>query len=511
MPARISIRAYDDIEALLIAGYKIHLNHKMRLGQTSIIYFLSKIVASFTGFISTIYFARLLGADPLGIYYLVIGVVSWVAIAGKIGISGAVIKRVSEGEEQERYAVAGISFIALLFVVLSISLLILQPYVNDYFGHPVTGYVVLILLVTLMWSIVTSLLSGLHLVHLKGVLSPVKMGGQSLLQIGAVAAGLGLTGLFLGYIVGLVLTIFIGGAFVFRRLSSFQLPETHHYRSLFDYAKFSWLGNLESRMFNYTDVIVLGFFVPSALIGVYSIAWNIAMFLILFSSSISNTLFPEMSEQSAKDDPQSVANLLEDALSYAGLLLIPGLVGGMLLGERILRIYGDEFTQGAVVLSILIVAALIRAYQKQLLTTLNAIDRPALAFRANALFVVINLLLNIVLIYLYGWLGAAVATALSVGISFVVADYYLSSIITFTVPYSEIARQWLGAITMGVVVYGTLQLENDYSLLGHNVATVVLLVGLGASVYFLFLLAISTQFRQTVDRNLPVHIPFLSR
>ena len=463
------------------------------------------------GFIATIYFARLLGADPLGIYYLVIGVVSWLAIAGKIGVSGAVTKRVSEGEEQEKYAAAGFSFIILLFVVLSASLLVLQPYVDNYFGHPATGYVVLILLVTLIWSIVSSLLSGLHLVHLRGILSPVKTGGQSLLQIGAVAAGLGLTGLFLGYIVGLALTIVIGGAFVFRHFSGLQLPETRHYRSLFDYAKFSWLGNLESRMFNYTDVIVLGFFVPSALIGVYSIAWNIAMFLILFSGSISTTLFPEMSEQSANDDPQSVANLLKDALSYAGLLLIPGLVGGTILGERILRIYGDEFTQGAVVLTILIVAALIRAYQKQLLNTLNAIDRPDLSFRANALFVVTNVSLNIVLIYLYGWLGAAIATALSVIISLVVANHYLTSIIEFTVPYSEIVRQWLAAITMGVIVYGCLQLENVYSLLGHNAATVVLLVMLGATTYFLFLLVISTQFRQTVGRNLPVHIPFLSR
>ena len=461
------------------------------------------------GFIATIYFARLLGADPLGIYYLVIGVVSWLAIAGKIGVSGAVTKRVSEGEEQEKYAAAGFSFIILLFVVLSASLLVLQPYVDNYFGHPATGYVVLILLVTLIWSIVSSLLSGLHLVHLRGILSPVKTGGQSLLQIGAVAAGLGLTGLFLGYIVGLALTIVIGGAFVFRRFSGLQLPETRHYRSLFDYAKFSWLGNLESRMFNYTDIIVLGFFVPSALIGVYSIAWNIAMFLILFSGSISTTLFPEMSEQSANDDLQSVANLLEDALSYAGLILIPGLVGGLILGERILRIYGEEFTQGTVVLGILISAALVRAYQKQFLNTLNAIDRPDLSFRANILFVIANLALNGMLIYLYGWLGAAIATMLSVAVSLVVAHQYLTSIIDFTIPYTEISRQWLAAFIMGTVVYGGFYAENTYGVLGHNAGTVVLLVTLGAAVYFLILLLISTTFRTTVDRNLPFDVPLL--
>lgn len=481
----------------------------MKLGQTSVIYFGSRILASVLGFVATIYFARLLGAGPLGVYYLVIGVVSWLAIAGKIGISGAVTKRVSEGDEREQHAAAGITFVTALFIILSIVLLLFRPYVNDYLGYPATGYVVLILSVTLAWSIVSSLLAGLHLVHLKGVLSLVKTGGQSLLQIGAVAAGLGLTGLFLGYVAGFALVIAVGGAFAFSRLRGIYLPETRHYRSLFDYAKFSWLGNLESRMFNYTDVIVLGFFVPSALIGIYSIAWNIAMFLILFSGSISTTLFPEMSERSANDDPQSVANLLEDALSYAGLLLIPGLVGGVILGERILRIYGDEFTQGTVILGILIVAALVRAYQKQLLNTLNAIDRPDLSFRANALFVVVNLSLNVVLIYLYGWLGAAAATVLSVAVSLVVAHRYLRTIVDYAIPYTEIARQWIAAVVMGAIVFGGVQFENTHGVLGHNAATVVLLVGLGAGVYFLTLLGISPRLRTTVARNLPFDLPFV--
>lgn len=482
----------------------------MRLGQTSVIFFTSRITASILGFVATIYFARLLGADPLGIYYLVIGVVSWLAIAGTIGISSAVTKRVSEGDERKKYTTAGFSLIAFLFVILSIGLLLLRSHVNNYIGYPATKYIVLILLVTLGWSMVSSLLSGLHLVHLKGVLSPVRTGSQSLLQVGAVAAGLGLTGLFIGYVAGLGLAILIGSMFVFGRLRGIQLPETHHYRSLFDYAKFSWLGNLESKMFNYTDVIILGFFVPSALIGIYSIAWNIAMFLILFSSSISATLFPEMSKLSANDDLPSVTNLLKDALSYAGLLLIPGFVGGVILGERILRIYGDEFTQGTAILGLLIVAGLVRAYQKQLLSTLNAIDRPDLSFRANALFVVVNLSLNVALIYLYGWLGAAVATVLSVAVSLVVAHRYLSLIIQYAIPYVEIGRQWAAAILMGVIVYGGLRVENIYGVIGHNAATVVLLVGLGAGVYFVTLLGISPDFRTTVDRNLPfdITIPF---
>ena len=481
----------------------------MRLGQTSLTYFLSNLFASLLGFIATLYIARLLGAEPLGIYNLVLGLVSWLAIAGKVGISGAISKRVSEGEDQGPYALAGVSIIGVLFSVIAVGLFLFRTQVAEYVEYPAAIYAILILFVVLVYSLINSLLVGLHLVHVSGLLSPLKIGGRSGFQILLISAGLSTAGLFIGHIAGFALIIVIGLYFVIQNIPELSRPRKHHYQSLVDFAKFSWLGSLQSRMFNYTDVIVLGFFVSSGLIGVYAVSWNIAQFLILFSGALKSTLFPEISELSAKKEPQDVANLVEDSLSFGGLFLIPGLFGGALLGERILRIYGPEFTQGATVLTVLIVANLFMGYQNQLLNTLNAIDRPDLSFRVNALFVVANLALNVVLIYLYGWIGAAVATALSVAISLVAAYYMLDSLIDFAIPVVEIGRQWIAALLMGGVVFGALRIENTYHLLGHNATIVVLLVGLGAAVYFALLFGISSKFRTTVERNLPFDVPLV--
>ncbi|HKL30164.1 MAG TPA: polysaccharide biosynthesis C-terminal domain-containing protein, partial [Natrialbaceae archaeon] len=129
------------------------------------------------------------------------------------------------------------------------------------------------------------------------------------------------------------------------------------------------------------------------------------------------------------------------------------------------------------------------------------------AFRINAVFVVANVTLNITLIFLYGWLGAAVATATSIAISLVLAYRHVAAIIDFSLPIAEIAKQWLAAIVMAGVVYGGLTIENTYRLLRHNVATVLLFAGVGAAVYFLTLFGISEQFRRTVNRNLPFELP----
>jgi O-antigen/teichoic acid export membrane protein len=122
-------------------------------------------------------------------------------------------------------------------------------------------------------------------------------------------------------------------------------------------------------------------------------------------------------------------------------------------------------------------------------------------------FVIANVTLNIVLIVLYGWVGAAVATTTSVAISLVLAYRHVATIIDLSFPTAEIAKQSLAAIVMAGIVYGGLTLENAYRLLGHNVATVILLVGTGSSIYFLILFGISAQFRETLKRNLPFELP----
>ncbi|QCS41775.1 oligosaccharide flippase family protein [Natrinema versiforme] len=479
----------------------------MRLGQTSIVHFTSRFLASMLGFVATIFIARFLGSETLGIYYLVLSTVSWLGIAVKMGVPSAINKRVSEGEDEAAYTIAGGTIVLALFLIVSVLTLLFREQINDYIGYPAAAAVVLFLFVNLVQSSVNSILSGQHLVHISGIFNPIRTGTRSLVQIGAILAGFQITGLFIGYTAGYALVSVLGLWIAIRHFDSISLPTVEHYRRIVSYAEYSWLGEIRSRAFNWVDVAVLGFFVSSSLVGIYTAAWNIAVFLILFGGSLSETLFPEMSSLSADDDSESVAELFEAALTYGGLILIPGLVGGTLLGEQLLRVYGEEFTQGATVLSVLIVATLIQGYQRQFTMTLDAIDRPDVSFKINAVFIGANVLLNVSLIPIFGVVGAAAATASSVAISLVIAYISLSSLVEFSVPVGEIGRQWIAAGIMGLFVYAGLWFEAEYVNLSSNIAVVLALVGLGSVVYFTTLIVISAHFRLTVDQNLPIDLP----
>jgi len=472
----------------------------MRIGQTSFISFVSKGLSSAAGFIATILFARLLGAEVLGRYYLLLSLVAWLSLLGSIGIGSAITKRVSEGADIGEYKLAGGLTIGFIGAVIIVGLLLFQDSITSSFEVDRIGFVIVLLAVGLLGSYVDAMLNGAHMVHIAAVLKVARRIARTVLQVGGVLLGFGLTALVMGYALGgLVLVIaglyFLGGPY--------HLPRKNHFERLVDYAKYAWMGRLEGKTFQQADVIILGLFVPSSLVGVYGITWNIANFLIIFSTSISGALFPELSKLSVDDRDQQVASLVEDALSYTGLVTIPGLVGGLLLSNRILRIYGDEFVQGAQVLGLLILSVLFYGYQKQFTNALGGIDRPKAAFKVNGILIASNVTLNVVLVYSIGMIGAALASALSSFLSLIGGYYILGRHLDFGVPVAEIARQIGATVAMGAlitVLSGALARANEPF---PNEITTTALIVLGAATYFLVLVSISSQFRTVVLDNVP--------
>jgi O-antigen/teichoic acid export membrane protein len=100
----------------------------------------------------------------------------------------------------------------------------------------------------------------------------------------------------------------------------------------------------------------------------------------------------------------------------------------------------------------------------------------------------------------YGWYGAATATTASAALGLVFSYYYTNRIISVTVPIDVIGKQLFAAGIMALTVYG------GQLLVGDSLPLVSVLVIGGAGVYFLILLAISREFRVTVEENLPFNI-----
>lgn len=475
----------------------------MRLGQSSFVYLLSRIIGSIFGFFATIYFTRLLGETVYGYFTITLALVSWLSLVKDIGFGQAIIKRMSEGEEPDTYLTAGTIIQGILLFPLIAGILIFQPQVNEYVGQPVAEFIAILLIISILKGIVNNSLNGTHRVHLSAVFGTASDLIQSVCMVALVFLGWGLIGMLSGYALGIIIISIIGILIV---QPSPERPSQEHFVRLWDYAKFSWIGSVQGKTFHKADILILGLFVSAGLTGIYAVTYTLATFLEIFGNAINNVLFPEMSKQSAENKTKKIGSLTNDALTFSGILLIPGAVGAAVLGNRLLGVYGDGFQRGHWILVILLIALFIYTYTKQLINTLNAIDRPDLAFRANGVFIGANIVLNFVLVWAIGWYGAAVATATSAAVGVVTAYYYLRQLVPLNIPAVEIFRQVTAAGIMGVVILIALTIgENSLSWIGeYNAIFTILLIALGAAVYFATLCLISTRLRTTLRDNIPV-------
>jgi len=396
----------------------------MRVGQTSLIVFISKVVGSAVGFVATIYFARVVGRDVLGVYFVTVTVVSWLMLGGRRGILEGTSKRISEGNSPGEYFTAGFTLLVVFVLVVSGIALVFQPYIESYVGFseystaPVVVFVILMLATRLLFLFSAKTLKGERRVHVSGILRAVVIGFRSLTQMLLVLLGFALVGLLWGYVIGMTVIGVLGLVLV--NLQP-KIPNRNQVRSVLEYARYSWLGGLQSRALNDVDILVLNSFVATGLVGVYGVAWNLATFLNLFGNAVSTTVFPEISNLSEQESVEEVGPLVEDVIAYAGLIAIPGVVGGGILADRLLLIYGPDFVEGTTVLFVLLLAVTLYSYFQQFLNALNGIDQPNAAFRANLVFVFSNIILNIILVWQVGFVGAAIASITSVLLGSIIA------------------------------------------------------------------------------------------
>lgn len=467
----------------------------MRLGRTAVVHFGSQVVLSVTGFLATFAIARLLGAEVLGMYAAALALTFWINIPAS-AVGSAITKRLSEGADRSAYLSGGfllnVGFAVILGGVVSGILAALDGLAMLQ-GRAIQD-------LTAVWWLIGPLIAGnvLFLTVINGLqgqkrveLSGIVKAGERVLrtaiQIGAILAGAAFVGIVAGHVVALMVGAAVGLMLYEVRPTR---PTREHLRSLVSFARYAWLGTLKTRTFGWMDTIVLAMFVQASLIGIYDVAWNIASLLALLSGSIRQTLFPEMSDISVDGDYERVHHYLDEALAFTGLLIIPGLFGAAVVGDLILKIYRPEFVQGATVLVALVLARTLAVYGAQLLNAINAVDRPDIAFRINFAFVAVNMTLNVLLVWQFGWYGAAVATTVSAALLLVLSFRSLATLIGRpSIPLGEVGRQIVGSTVMAGVVLALRPVvpENHYTTVG--------LVAVGVGVYGAVLLALSPRVR----------------
>lgn len=170
----------------------------------------------------------------------------------------------------------------------------------------------------------------------------------------------------------------------------------------------------------WADRLLVGYYLPEAETGIYIVASQIALLFAVVLSAFNTVFSPMIAELYSKGEHRELEALFRTSTRWGIYLTIPGALAIVAFPAGLLGVVGEGYTAGALPLVLLVAGQMANLVTGAVgfLLVMSGRQNRLLALTAGGL--VANVVLNALWIPRYGLAGAALATALSLGVLFTV-------------------------------------------------------------------------------------------
>jgi lipopolysaccharide exporter len=193
----------------------------------------------------------------------------------------------------------------------------------------------------------------------------------------------------------------------------------------FHFGKFTFGTNLFaglSRSFDhFITAAVLGPADGKNFVAYYNTVARINNMVDVPSLAAADVLYPKNVEALENEGMEKVKYYFEQVTGTIIAFMVPLSVIIFFFPKFIIHVIaGPEYYPAIVLLQLTILFSMVRPLSYQFGSTLDAIGKPAINFTVNVLMMIINLVLTIIFLKLYGGIGAAYATIIYYSLSLIV-------------------------------------------------------------------------------------------
>ena len=188
-------------------------------------------------------------------------------------------------------------------------------------------------------------------------------------------------------------------------------------RDLLRFTGFQWGTVFTGAAFRWADAVLLGLWRTPSEVAVYSTATRAIWLGMVFVMPIGLAFQPIIARLAEERDFASLRSLYRSAARLATAIgSTPLLLTGVCAAPFLAAVYGSGYKSGAIALTFLAVGQAINAAAGPAATVVTMVGRADLTLRFNAIALVADVALNIVLIPLFGMSGAGAAWFLSLSL-----------------------------------------------------------------------------------------------
>ncbi|MFL2569726.1 MAG: flippase [Flavobacteriales bacterium] len=422
---------------------------KKIVGQSAV-YFLGTVISVIVGFFFKVYLSRVLGADALGIYSLGITTIGVLGIFLSFGYGNGLIRFISKYKATQNYnklvsyltntsiinmcVVLPISYLFYFFPEIIADNILKTPKLKEYV--PLFG---LMMFVNSFLILAEQTIRGLQEVKKSTIINtflrlPFKIG----LVVVFFNWGWRLEGYIIAEVLGSVLA-FIFLIILIKRLlpgltdfkrDSFNNEEKKYSLNLL-------ITNSVLALGRHGDKIVLVYFLSTFELGIYSVTLTIAAFIPLVLTSVNSIFSPIISQLHSQNKLNDLAHYFQLSGRYIFLLSFPLMVFIFLFSKPIMSLFGNDFIQGSVLLSLIVIGQLINVSMGSvgLMLQMTGLEKPMRDI--SIVTSLISFLLYFILISKWGLVGLGVVYIFNILFQNIACTYVLNKHLNIRLFHTE--------------------------------------------------------------------------
>ena len=431
----------------------------------------SQVIFLITGYIIQIGLGRYLGPSGYGIYSIIIYISMALVVILSTGIPQAVSKYISENECQKN-SVLTTGFILLLpsTIIISISLFFCSGWLATIFNdYSLKRYIELISILIPPYAILYLMIgyyNGIMDYRMQSLLYILYNISKPIMIFIFVLMGYSVWGALLGFSVSSIIPVFISLYFIIipdlLRSNRFPLKKILNF-------------SIPIIIFYFTINLIMSmdlFFVKRILItdefpGFYSAASMVARVPYFLIAAATTALFPAIS--SSMSDSLRLREYIRESLRYSLLFLLP--ITAMVVGsstQLVVLLYSDAYKAAGYPLEMLTIGMSIFSIFTLLATILSGCGRPRIAMILSLIILMADIPLNLLMVPVWGMVGAAIATTVSSAIGLILAALYVYKLQGTLTPIDSTVKIFFASLMLYAAIY-YLGLNGGYLLLGYAV------------------------------------------
>lgn len=437
----------------------------------AVLSYLTLFISNIVGLIYTPILLRSLGQEEYGLYSLVGSMIATLSLVD-LGVGNASIRYISKyralGDKEKEYTINGM-FIMINSAICIVTLImgfILYQYLGSIFSQSLSLIEVerfkimfLILVFNLAIGFPFSVFGSIIVSYeqfvfpkvvglIRTILNPIVI--VLILFMGYKALAIVIANTIIN-----VLFLWVNVYYCLKKLKVqvlFKKIDFVLLKEITIYSLFIFLAIIVDKIYWTTDQFILGVYSGTTAVAIYAIASQFNMYYMQFSTAISGMFLPRVTAIVTKEsDERALTELFIKVGRIQYIIIGLILTGFMLFGQEFIILWaGSEYIDSYIITLILITPFTIPLIQNMGITILQAKNMHS--FRSIVYFFIAlaNLVISIPLAKIYGGIGCAAGTAVSmvIGNILIINIYYYKKIkIDIPLFWKEIMRM---SIPIGV-------------------------------------------------------------